>query len=235
VQLETAVSELKRVNLGGTIVGRSTDVPVEYFKKVLGNLDAIFPSSEIRRSSNLYDAAQNLDDLVAVSGRLELVARSLIKICKDLRLLGSGPEGGLGEINLPSVQPGSSIMPGKVNPVIPEFVIQVCFRIIGNHHMCSMAIDHGELDLNVWESPVVFGILESMDLLETALCSFCQKCLSEMTAPDSPNSKRVESLIAKLTELSKVQGYSKISNVCKKAGGDFSLIRELLRKEGFDA
>lgn len=234
VRLERAVSELERVNLGGTIVGRSSDVPPEYFEKVVEKLDSLFPNSNIRRSHNLYDAAQNLDDLVAVSGSLETVARSLIKICKDLRLLASGPEGGLGEIVLPALQPGSSIMPGKVNPVMPEFVIQVGFRIIGNYHMSAMAIDHGELDLNVWESPVVFAILESMDLLGTALRGLSKKCLAGMTAPEWPNSERANSLIVKLTELAKIHGYSRISDLCKKADGDFGRIRELLRQEGFD-
>jgi len=234
-RLNEAVSELSSVNLGGSIVGRPQDVPADYFELITEELNKIVPGVEIRRSDNLFDAAQNLDDLVGVSHQLDICARSLIKIAKDIRLLASGPEAGLQELDIPAVQPGSSIMPGKVNPVIPEFLIQVCFRIIGNHQMCSLAIDHGELDLNVWESPVVFGILESMNLLDAALSAFTHKCLDGLNAPSSINSNKACSLIAKLTELVKVHGYSQISDICKEAGGDFNQIRELLKERGLDA
>ncbi|MFT7586120.1 MAG: aspartate ammonia-lyase [Cellvibrionaceae bacterium] len=231
-RLNKAVLELSSVSLGGTIIGRPTDVPAEYFQQILVNLNKIVPDADIRRADNLFDAFQNLDDLVAVSAQLDLCARSLIKIAKDIRLLVSGPEAGLQELELPAVQPGSSIMPGKINPVIPEFLIQVCFRVIGNHQMCSMAVDHGELDLNVWESPVVFGILESMNLLDSALSAFVDKCLNGLTVPAAMNDRKAGSIIAHLAELMKIHGYSTISNICKDGGGDFDRIRELLAERG---
>lgn len=233
-RLEREVSELAKVNIGGTIVGRKDDVPEEYFDTVVESLNDLISDYEITRSKNLFDAAQNLDDLVSVSGQLELAARSLVKIGKDFRLLSSGPERGFAEIILPALQPGSSVMPGKVNPVMPEFLIQVCFRVIGNHQMCASALEHGELDLNVWESPVVFGILDSMDLLEIALQNFAEKCVSGMVFPETPNTERAESLTAKLTELSRKHGYSRISDICKEAGPDLERIRQILKDRGLD-
>src|SRR5690606_11455503 len=105
---------------------------------------------------------------VQVSAQLDLAARGLIKICRDLRLLASGPEAGLGESRLPPVQPGSSCMPGKINPVIPEYAIQPGFRIMGDHATCRAALDHGELDLNIWESAVVCSVIESLELMAGA-------------------------------------------------------------------
>ena len=234
-RLDDAVAALAEVSLGGTIIGRPKDVPAGYFDSILNNLNDLFPHAEIGRAENLFDAFQNLDDLVAVSAQLDLCGRSLIKLCKDLRLLGSGPEAGLGEVTLPAVQPGSSIMPGKVNPVMPEFLIQVCFRVSGNHQTCSMAVDHGELDLNVWESPVVFGILESMSLLQSAVGAFTEKCLVGLTVSAAVNDQKAASIIAHLAELMKVHGYSTLSDVCKAGGGDFDKIRALLLEKGLTA
>ena len=162
------VEELHAVNLGGTIVGRPQDAPEGYRREILPSLRVVSGDPAYRSAPNLFDAAQNPDGLVAVSSGLDLLARVLIKAAKDLRLLSSGPEAGLGEIRLPAVQPGSSIMPGKVNPVIPEFVIQCCFQVLGNHAACAGVLDHGELDLNVWESVLLFNVLDSMRLLANA-------------------------------------------------------------------
>ena len=182
---------------------------------------------------NLFDAAQNPDGMVAVSSGLELLARTLIKIAKDLRLLSSGPEAGLGEILLPAVQPGSSIMPGKVNPVIPEFAIQCCFQAIGNHAACSGALDHGELDLNIWESVLLFNVLDSMRLLANAARTLAERCLEGITVVSESNRRNAGSIIPLLTELVKARGYSAVSRVCREAGGNVDKIRELLKKEGW--
>ncbi|MGB1011741.1 MAG: lyase family protein [Thiolinea sp.] len=230
-RLEQAIGHLGTVNLGGTIVGRAEDVPPMYLTTVTSELDKIYPHATIIQANNLFDAAQNPDDLVAVSAQLDLCARSLIKIAKDIRLLASGPEAGLGELSIPAVQPGSSIMPGKVNPVIPEFMIQVGFRVIGNHQMCAAALDHGELDLNVWESPIVFGILDSMGLLSDALTSFSENCIAGLEVSADTNNRKADSIIALLTELMKKHGYSTVSNICKEAEGDLNLVRQLIREQ----
>ena len=227
------VDALHAVNLGGTIVGRPQDAPKGYREQILPRLREVSGDPAYRLAPNLFDAAQNPDGMVAVSSGLDLLARTLIKIAKDLRLLGSGPEAGLGEIRLPAVQPGSSIMPGKVNPVIPEFVIQCCFQVIGNHAACASALDHGELDLNIWESVLLFNVLDSMGLLANAAHTLAERCLEGATVAPERNRRNAESIIPLLTELVKSRGYSAVSRICREAGGDVQRIRELLKKEGW--
>ena len=227
------VDELHGINLGGTIVGRPQDAPEGYRKQILPRLREVSGDPAYRLAPSLFDAAQNPDGLVAVSSGLELLARALIKIAKDLRLLASGPEAGLGEIRLPAVQPGSSIMPGKVNPVIPEFVVQCCFQVIGNHAACAGALDHGELDLNIWESVLLFNVLDSMGLLTNAAHTLVERCLEEVTVVPERNRRNADSIIPLLTELVKARGYSAVSRVCREAGGEVQQIRELLKKEGW--
>ena len=233
-RLNNAVDDLATVTLGGTIVGRAQDTPAAYRELVIQKLDELVPGQTIRACDSLFDGAQNIDDMLAVSAQLDLTARSLIKIAKDLRILSSGPEGGLGEIILPAMQPGSSIMPGKINPVIPEFVIQVGFRVIGNHQMAAMALDHGELDLNVWESPVLFGILDSMELLETAMIVFAERCIAGLQVDVARSEAHAKSIIPLLTRLAREHGYSTVSAVCHEAAGDVDVLRGLLRSRGLD-
>lgn len=227
------VDELHAVNLGGTIVGRPQDAPEGYRRQILPSLREVSGDPTYRLAPNLFDAAQNPDGMVAVSSGLELLARTLIKIAKDLRLLSSGPEAGLGEIRLPAVQPGSSIMPGKVNPVIPEFVIQCCFQVVGNHAACAGALDHGELDLNIWESVLLFNVLDSMRLMANAAQTLAERCLEELTVAPERNRANADSIIPLLTELARERGYSAVSRVCREAGGDLQKIRELLKNEGW--
>jgi aspartate ammonia-lyase len=177
---------------------------------------------------DLFDAAQNPDDLAAVSAGLDLLARGLVKIAKDFRLLSSGPEAGLGELTLPAVQPGSSIMPGKINPAVPEFVVQLAFRVMGHHAMCAAGLDHGDLDLNVWESSMICAVLESLELLESGLAVFSEKCVRGLTVDVERNARHADTLIPSLTRLSKRHGYSTITAICKEAGGDARRLRELL-------
>ena len=228
------VDELHAVNLGGTIVGRPQDAPEAYRDRILPSLREVSGDPAYRLAPNLFDAAQNPDGMVAVSSGLDLLARVLIKVAKDLRLLSSGPEAGLGEIRLPAVQPGSSIMPGKVNPVIPEFVIQCCFQVIGNQAACAGVLDHGELDLNVWESVLVFNVLDSMRLLANAARTLAERCLEGLTVVPERNRRHADSIIPLLTDLAKERGYSAVGRVCREAGGDVQKIRELLKKEGWN-
>ena len=227
------VDQLHALNLGGTIVGRPQDAPESYRKQILPRLREISGDPAYRLTPDLFDAAQNPDGMVAVSSGLELLARALIKIAKDLRLLSSGPEAGLGEIRLPAVQPGSSIMPGKVNPVIPEFVVQCCFQVIGNHAACAGALDHGELDLNIWESVLLFNVLDSMGLLANAANTLAERCLAGVTVVPATNRRNADSIIPLLTELVKARGYSAVSRICRESGGDLQQIREFLKKEGW--
>jgi len=227
-RISITVGSLHSVNLGGIIVGRRSDVPRAYFESIIPALREVTGDPEYRMTPNLFDAAQNPDELVSVSCELDLLARGLIKICKDLRLMSSGPETGFGEILLPAAQPGSSIMPGKINPVIPEYAIQLCFKVMGNHVSCQAALDHGELDLNVWESAVVFGVLGSMELLQDAADALCSRCIKGIQVDEQRNDDNVQTIIPLLTELMKRYGYSRVSEVCKQAGRDVSQLRDLL-------
>lgn len=227
-RLGAAIDALHEVNLGGTICGRSEDVPAAYFHGVIVNLRLVTSDSSYRQAKNLFDAAQNPDALAAVSSTLDILARSLIKVAQDLRLLSSGPQAGLGEIRLPAVQPGSSIMPGKINPVIPEFLMQVCYRVMGNNAMCLAGLDHGELDLNVWESSMVFPILEAMNLLAHGVTVFEEKCVHGLEPVIEVNQTHASTLIPRLTRLAQIHGYSKINAVCKQAGGDMKLLEKIL-------
>lgn len=227
-QIDEAVNHLHSVPLGGTICGRREEVPEAYLTRINSVLGSVTGDPLYKPAADLFDAAQNPDDMVAVSAKLDILARSLIKIAKDFRLLSSGPEGGLGEIRLPAVQPGSSIMPWKINPVIPEFLIQIGFRVIGNHEMCAVGLDHGELDLNVWESSIAFPILESMELLEIGIGQFIDKCIRGMEPNAEVNNRNARTIIPRLTRLMRKHGYQEVTSVCKQAHNDSHLLKKLL-------
>ena len=232
-RITRAVEVLHAVNLGGTIVGRTLDVPEGYRQRIIPILQEVTRDADYYLADNLFDAAQNPDSLVAVSGALELLARALIKIAKDLRLLSSGPETGLGELKLPAVQPGSSIMPGKVNPVIPEFVVQCSFQVIGNHVASATSVDHGELDLNVWKSVPVFNILDSMQLLSNATVTLVKLCVKDLSVVKERGRQNISTLIPLLTNLMKSRGYSSVSKIYQEARGDGPKIRTLLEEKGW--
>ena len=147
--------------------------------------------------------------------------------------MGSGPEAGLQEVELPPMQPGSTCMPGKVNPVIPEFLIQAGFQVIGCNAASQAALEHGELDINIWESTFVFNILEAMEMLTTAVMQFEERCIRGFVVNEERNSRNADSIIALLRRLTLRYGYSKISDVCRESYQDPDRLRELLRKRGY--
>src|SRR6202040_2503716 len=159
-RLDEASKLLCEVNLGGTAIGTRINADPEYGKRAIAELARIsgFP---LIQSANLVEASWDMGAFVMFSGVLKRIAVKLSKIANDLRLLSSGPRGGLGEISLPAMQPGSSIMPGKVNPVIPEAVNQVCFQVIGNDLAVTMAAEAGQLQLNAFEPSICFNLLTS--------------------------------------------------------------------------
>jgi len=227
-RLESAVDSLHSVNLGGSFIGRKDDVPGDYFEDIIPNLRAVTGDKRYRRARNLFDAAQNPDDMALCSAQLAILARGLIKIGQDFRLMASGPETGLGEIILASVQPGSSAVPGKVNPVIPEFLMQACFVAIGLDATCQAALCHGELDLNVWESAMVFSILDSMGLLAEAVSVFEKKCVRLFKVNAVINDRNANSFIPMLMRATHKFGYACIEQICREAAGDYDRIRKLL-------
>ncbi|MFM1651330.1 lyase family protein [Brevibacillus sp. B_LB10_24] len=208
--LRSSVSGLSSVNLGGTVVGSGTGASQTYREHVMPALCRVV-GKELKLRPNLYDAAQNLDDLGEVAGQLALLAGCLIKIAKDLRLLSSGPEAGFAEISLPAVQAGSSFFPGKVNPVIPEMLIQCCFQVIGASRAVEAAIEHGELQLNIWEGMAGSNILDSLKMLAAALNLFHDKCLAGLVANEERCRELAASLIPAVVELKETYGYAQVS------------------------
>jgi len=200
---------LCQINLGGGVAGESNASPPQFRRSALRKLKESFPQLPIRLTSHFADAAQNSDDFLEFAQSLEGLARVLIKQCSDMRILNSGPEWGFREIILPAVQPGSSAMPGKVNPVIPEFVIQSSFTAIGLLHACGLAIEHADLDLNVWEGTFVYSSLVSIHLLLNALDVFSDRCLSALVVDEEVNREHSISKTSRATEYARKYSYSK--------------------------
>jgi aspartate ammonia-lyase len=215
--LEDKVDQLHFINLGGTVIGSGIGAPPEYRAVILNKLSEVV-EMPLGYRENLYDAAQNIDDLAAVSSEVRLLVTSLIKIAKDLRLLSSGPEAGFGEIQLPAVQAGSSFFPGKVNPVVPETLIQCCFQVLASDRVVQATLEHGELNLNVFEGAAGINILEALSMLTQAITTFHKNCIAGITA----NRERCEELsntfIPVIVELKEQYGYAAVSSLIKEKG-----------------
>jgi len=180
-ELARSIAMLRLINLGGTAIGSGRGAPPRYRAKVIRYLRD-FTGIALRTRANLYDAAQNLDDLGEVAAKLGLLAEVLIKIASDLRLLSSGPEAGFGELNLPAVQEGSSFFPGKINPAVPETMLQCCFQILGCERTVRLALERGELNLNVFSSAAVANLFDMITMLQRATTLFTDNCLTGLTA-----------------------------------------------------
>ncbi|HEV2170527.1 MAG TPA: lyase family protein, partial [Candidatus Binatus sp.] len=191
-ELERSINGLTAINLGGTTIGSGSGAPEIYRRTIVKRLNEIANEKFVLRR-NLYDAAQNIDDLAAVSAQLGLLAEVLIKAAQDIRLLASGPNGGFGEIILPAVQEGSSIFPGKINPVIPETMIQCCFQVLGCERAARLALERGELDLNVFEGAAAVNILDAMEMMQRSVTLFAERCVNGIAA----NRKRCRELASR--------------------------------------
>lgn len=207
---------LRVVNLGGTAIGTGLGAPKQFIFRVV---DRLRENTNIGlvRSENLVDGTQNTDVFVEVSGILKAHASSLLKISNDLRLLSSGPDAGFGEINLPPKQAGSSIMPGKVNPVIPEAVAQIAIRMMGNDLVITNACSAGNLELNQFMPLIADSLLESLTLLNKANLIFRNHCVSGITANEAVCKMNVENSTAIITALLPKIGYEKASLIVKMA------------------
>ena len=207
---------LRVVNLGGTAIGTGLGAPKQYIFRVVDRLREN-TGTGLARAENLIENTQNTDVFVEVSGILKAHASNLQKISNDLRLLSSGPDTGFGEINLPQLQVGSSIMPGKVNPVIPEAVIQVALQVTGNDLVISQACSAGNLELNQLMPIIANALLENLTLLKNACFILNQKCVKGITANEEICKKHIESSTATITALIPKIGYSKASKIIKLA------------------
>jgi aspartate ammonia-lyase len=222
---------IREINMGATAVGTGINTPPGYAEAVRKHLSEI-AGLELVTAPDLIEATADTGVFVQLSGVLKRCAVKLSKICNDLRLLSSGPRAGLGEINLPAVQPGSSIMPGKVNPVIPEVVNQVCFDVIGSDTTVTIAAEAGQLQLNVFEPIIAFRLLRGMDAMRNASVVLRERCVVGIT----PNKERlrwfVENSIGVVTALVPVLGFETASEIAKEALASNRGVYELVLERG---
>lgn len=230
-RMDKAMDEMRTLNMGGTAVGTGLNADPVYLRRIVPNLAEI-SGMELMQAFDLIDATQNLDPFVAVSGAVKACAVTLSKIANDLRLMSSGPRAGFHEINLPEKQNGSSIMPGKVNPVIPEVVNQVAFNIIGNDVTITMAAEAGQLELNAFEPIVFYCMFQSIDTLGYAVHTFVDNCVSGITANENRCRYLVENSVGIITAICPHVGYQKAAEIAKKAIQSGESVRDLILKEG---
>ncbi len=215
-RLAKCEERLRVVNLGGTAIGTGLAAPREYIFRVVEELREL-TGLGLARAENLVEATQNADVFVEVSGLLKTLATTLIKLCGDLRLLSSGPEAGLGELRLPIRQAGSSIMPGKVNPVIPEAVIQAAILVLAHDHALSVAVSLGSLELNPFLPLVAHSLLESLDLLARACAILRTHCVEGLEACEARCRAQVENGTAAATALLPLLGYEPVCALVLRA------------------
>ncbi|WP_349945842.1 aspartate ammonia-lyase [Lacrimispora sp. BS-2] len=229
-RMDKAMEEMCTLNMGGTAIGTGINADVSYLKRIVPNLAKV-SNMELVQASDLIDATQNLDSFVAVSGAVKACAVTLSKIANDLRLMSSGPRTGFQEINLPAKQNGSSIMPGKVNPVIPEVVNQVAFNIIGNDVTITMAAEAGQLELNAFEPIIFYCMFQSIDTLAYAVQTFVDNCVSGITANETRCRYLVENSVGIITAICPHVGYQKAADIAKKAMNSGKSVRTLILQE----
>ena len=229
-RMDKAIEEMCTLNMGGTAVGTGLNADPAYLKRIVPNLSEL-TGLKLYQAYDLIDATQNLDSFVAVSGAVKACAVTLSKIANDLRLMSSGPRAGFGEINLPAKQNGSSIMPGKVNPVIPEVVNQVAFNIIGNDMTITMAAEAGQLELNAFEPIIFYCIFQSIDTLAYAVQTFVDNCVSGITANENRCRYLVENSVGIITAICPHVGYQKAADIAKEAIKTGESVRSLILKE----
>lgn len=222
---------LRQVNMGGTAAGTGLNADKKYIFMVVEKLREL-TGIGLAKAEYMMDPTQNNDVFVEVSGLLKTSAVNLSKIASDLRLLSSGPRAGIGEVILPPVQAGSSIMPGKVNPVIPEAVNQIAFKIIGNDTAISIAAQSGQLELNPFLPLIADNLFEILDLLRNGLDIFISKCIKGIRADEKRCRELVEKSFTLVTALVGHIGYEKATQVAKKCLESNTNVREVLKKEG---
>lgn len=229
-RFEHAKNEMSSLNLGGTAIGTGLNANVQYMRKVMRNI-ALVTGLDLTQAYDLIDATQNLDGYTFVSGTVRTCAVNLSKMSNDLRLMSSGPRAGLGEINLPPKQHGSSIMPGKVNPVIPEVVNQVAFNIIGNDMTITMATEAGQLELNAFEPIIFYNLFQSIETLTYAVRTLVDNCIRGITANADYCRGVVENSVGIITAICPYIGYDKASEIAKEAIQSGASVKEMILRE----
>ena len=230
-RLKNVMDEMKVLNIGATAIGTAINVDSYYLSNISYELSKVTEIS-LKQADDLIDATQNLDGFVSVSGVLKTCAVDIFKISNDLRLMSSGPRTGLSEINLPARQNGSSIMPGKINPVIPEVVSQVAYLIIGHDYTITMAAEAGQLELNAFEPVLFHHLFESIDTLKEAAATLTKHCITGITANKEQCEEYIEKSVGISTALCPYIGYAKSAEIAKKSLKTGISVKDLVLQEG---
>jgi aspartate ammonia-lyase len=231
-RVEEAQLLIREINMGATAIGTGLNSHPDYARLVTEKLRLI-TGIPVFGAENLVEATQDTGAYVQLSGVLKRVAIKLSKICNDLRLLSSGPRAGLHEINLPAMAPGSTIMPGKVNPIIPEVVNQVAFEVIGNDITVTLAAEAGQLELNVMEPVIAFNLFRSIDMLGAACQVLAERCILGITANREHCRRMVERSIGLVTALNPVLGYEKSTEIARQALETGKPVYEIVLEKGY--
>jgi aspartate ammonia-lyase len=231
-RVREAAALIREINMGATAIGTGINTDPRYAPLVCRHLREV-TGLDLVTAPDLIEATADTGAFVQLSGILKRIAVKLSKICNDLRLLSSGPRAGLNEIDLPPMQPGSSIMPGKVNPVIPEVVNQVCFQVVGNDLTITMAAEAGQLQLNVFEPVIGFNLFQSMDMLARAAVVLNERCVVGITANRERLREMVERSIGLVTALVPFVGYERASALAAEALATDRGVYELVREKGW--
>ncbi|MDQ6886287.1 MAG: aspartate ammonia-lyase [Gemmatimonadota bacterium] len=229
-RIEQAADFLRDLGIGGTAVGTGVNAEPEYPTRMVAHLRAI-SGLELREGADRIQLMQSMGDAAALSAQLRTLALDLSKIASDLRLLASGPRTGLDEIRLPAVQPGSSIMPGKVNPSIPEMVNQVCYQVMGNDSCVAISAEHGQLELNVMMPVIAHNLMLSLQILTGAATALDERCVRGIEANAEMCGYWLERSAALATALAPQIGYARAAEISKQSVKENVLIRELVKRE----
>jgi aspartate ammonia-lyase len=225
-RIKQSRQHLYEVNMGATAVGTGLNADPRYIKSVVRHLADIsgFP---IVGAEHLVDATQNTDAYTEVSAALKVCMMNMSKVANDLRLMASGPRVGLSEISLPARQPGSSIMPGKVNPVMAEVINQIAFQVIGNDNTICLASEAGQLELNVMEPVLVFNLLQSISIMNNGFRVFREYCIEGITANEDKLKEYVEKSVGVITAVNPHLGYETAARIAREAILTGKSVREL--------
>jgi len=230
-RINNVKEHLKVINMGGTAIGTGINADKRYFSKIVPKLSEV-TKIDLVQAEDLVDATQNLDIFVEVSSVIKTCAVGLSKMSNDLRLMSSGPRTGFGEINLPPKQNGSSIMPGKANPVIPEVMNQVAFNIIGNDVTITMAAEAGQLELNAFEPVIFYNLFQSIETLTSGVDTFTENCIKGITANEERCKDLVENSVGIITAICPSVGYKVASNVAKTSLKTGESVIDIILREG---
>ncbi|MFZ5993700.1 MAG: aspartate ammonia-lyase [Thermodesulfobacteriota bacterium] len=230
-RLRQAAKELEYVGIGATAVGAGTNTLPGYREMVIEKLSSL-TRFDLKPKKDLFEATQNMNVFASIASQLKLVALDVGRIANDLRLLSSGPRTGLAEIALPAVQPGSSIMAGKINPVMAEMMNMVCFQVIGNETTVAMAAQAGQLELNVMMPVIIHNILTSIQILQNALSIFTERCVQGIIANPETCRRYAEMSTALATLLNSYIGYERAAALAKEAFARDMPIKDLAREKG---